>query len=124
MPGLLCGVCRQDRPGRKHSFYITLIRDGVRLHRRLYVCLDDLELLTSNYGRNWSDGFVLNKFSETAKCSQCGVQRGTDGSLHPMYVTAYSSRNLRHDYYAAYCPECAQTLIDTFELAEEYKRGA
>ena len=118
MSQLPCSLCSETTRGRLYGFYVTVIKDGVRYKRRLHLCDGCLESLVARYGKDWGDGFVLNHFTAVSKCSTCGKERGERGTLHPMYVTAYSAKGTRYDYFATYCDECADVLIDTFDLAE------
>lgn len=119
-----CDVCQMSRSGRLLGFYFTVIRDGIRWSRRLKTCAECVDKLCATYGRNWSDGFILNRFSNETQCSECGEKRGATGTLHPMYVTCYSAKGTRYDYYGTYCDTHATALIDTFALQAGERHAA
>lgn len=124
MSVLPCDVCGETGAGRLTGFYLTVIISGSRKNRRLKLCQRDLDNLVARYGNRWSDGFILNKFGAESECSDCGKKSSAVGFLHPMYVTCYSQRGSRYDYYATYCTDCAGVLVDTFELTESPGRAA
>lgn len=121
---LECDLHHEKTSGKLLGFYFTVIKDGVRYKRRLRLCEGCLNSLVAKYGSDWSDGFVLNRFETVRKCSSCRVEAGTATELRPMYVTAYSVRGNKYDYYATYCDECADVLIGTFELKAEDRHAA
>lgn len=118
MTALPCDVCGESGVGRLLGFYLTVIVSGSRKSRRLKLCERDIENLVARYGSKWSDGLILNRFGFESKCTDCEMQAHAVGLLHPMYVTAYSAKGTRYDYYAVYCGDCANSLIDTFNLTE------
>lgn len=102
--------------GKVTSLYVTLVKDGTRLSKRQRVCSECLSAVSSIYGPQWSDGFVLRRFDRESACHGCGVVRGDNGTLHPLYATGFSRNNQRFDYYASYCSDCASRVIQSFDL--------
>lgn len=113
-----CDLCGETVFGKLLGFYVTVVRDGLRLNRRLKLCEGCVNKVQSVYSAQWSDGFILNRFTAESECCQCHEVRGERGTLHPLYCTCYSLRGNRFDYYAAYCSTCAGAIIDTFQLTE------
>jgi hypothetical protein len=46
------------------------------------------------------------------------VTAESEARLKPFYVTAYSQKNQRVDYYAYYCDECSGLVTISFDLKE------
>lgn len=112
----LCDRHGEGQNGKICSFYVTLVRSGIRYTKRLRCCSQCVENIQHTYADQWSDGFILTKFNAESACVGCGELRGDNGVLHPLYATGYSKRDQRHDYFAAYCDSCSDTVIGSFSL--------
>lgn len=119
MAGQLCSLCNTLKRGGTSGFYPAIVKDGHRFRSKLRLCIECLDDVVTEYSKQWSDGFILNRFTSLSTCHGCGELRGEAGSLHAAYVTCWNSRNQRFDYYAAYCDGCSDKFIQAFALTTE-----
>jgi hypothetical protein len=71
-----------------------------------------------DHHKDWLPGLAAYSIWSIEACTWCGVMVGTEAKLKPFYVTAYSQKNQRVDYYAYYCDECSGLVSKSFELKE------
>jgi hypothetical protein len=121
---LPCDKHGERARGKLLSFYMTCIRSGERMERRLRLCQDCIDDMASTYRGQWSDGFLLQRSNENWACCSCGEVSMEKGSRHPLYVTCWNVRQQRFDYSALYCDGCADLLIGSFGLERKAARAS
>jgi hypothetical protein len=67
---------------------------------------------------DWLPGLAAFSVQNIEACTNCGSVVEHEARLKPLYVTAYSQKNMRVDYYGYYCEDCAVIVRNSFDLKE------
>ena len=118
----VCDGHGDARSGPVRSLYATLVDDGRRLHAHKKYCINCMTEVFKDHHKDWLPGIAAYGLMNIEACTWCGVTAESEARLKPFYVTAYTQKQQRVDYYAYYCDECSGLVSKSFEL-KEYVNG-
>jgi len=75
-------------------------------------------VLMKDHRSDWQPGYAIDAPEQSTACTSCGTVADKAADLRPFYVTTWTVRNQRLDYFAHYCADCAQVVIGLFGLKE------
>jgi hypothetical protein len=98
--------------------YATLVDNGKRytVHKRY--CVNCMMEVFKDHHSDWLPGLAAFSVQNIEACTSCGTVVDNEARLKPLYVTAYSQKNMRVDYYAYYCEDCSVLVRGSFDLKE------
>ena len=110
--------------GPSRSLYATLVDNGKRytVHKRY--CVNCMMEVFKDHHRDWLPGLAAFAVENIEACTSCGSMVEHEAKLKPLYVTAYSQKNMRVDYYAYYCEDCSVLVRNSFDLKESVNGNA
>ena len=104
--------------GPSRSLYATLIDDGRRYTAHKRYCVNCMMEVFKDHHSDWLPGIAAFAMEKTEACTSCGQVVASEANLKPFYVTAYSQKNTRLDYYGYYCEDCSVLVRGSFDLKE------
>jgi hypothetical protein len=103
-------------PGKLLGLYPAMFSRQVRYTSYRRLCYDCMQTLLSAHNKDWVEKNTDTQAMLNGGCSSCHAELTTPDQINQFWCTAYVRTDVRKDYQAQYCDDCAHMLQDQLKL--------